>query len=101
VFIPDDTRITTAVPLASDLHLRRSAHRSTRSGWQPEGQGFQSPWVHSQRKTLLARQSIDEKPARSSYNPEALPERTLRGVKLFELGPVTFPAYAGATAQLA
>jgi phage head maturation protease len=46
------------------------------------------------------RESIDERPARSSYNPEALPERTLREVKLFELGSVTFPAYAGATAGL-
>jgi HK97 family phage prohead protease len=48
----------------------------------------------------VMRESIDAKPARSSYNPDALPERTLREVKLFELGPVTFPAYAGATAGL-
>lgn len=37
----------------------------------------------------------------SSYNPEALPERTLTKVDLFEFGPVTFPAYSGATAGIA
>lgn len=40
---------------------------------------------------------VDE-PSRSADNPDALPERTLREVKLFEFGPVTFPAYGGATA---
>ena len=38
------------------------------------------------------------RPQRSDYNPRALPERTLtRGVRIPEFGPVTFPAYAGAT----
>jgi HK97 family phage prohead protease len=36
----------------------------------------------------------------SAHNPEGLPERTLRDVRLFELGPVTWRAYAGATAGL-
>jgi HK97 family phage prohead protease len=34
----------------------------------------------------------------SPYNPEALPERTVQEVDLAEFGPVTFPAYAGASA---
>lgn len=34
----------------------------------------------------------------SDHNPKGLPERTLTEVKLMELGPVTFPAYSGATA---
>ena len=35
---------------------------------------------------------------KSPYNPNGLPERTVQEVDLMELGPVTFPAYAGATA---
>jgi HK97 family phage prohead protease len=33
-------------------------------------------------------------------NPEKLPERTLTDVRLHEFGPVTFPAYAGASASM-
>jgi hypothetical protein len=43
----------------------------------------------------VMRESIDAKPARSSYNPEQLPERPIREARLFEFGPVTFHAYAG------
>lgn len=42
----------------------------------------------------------DEEPGRSDHNPDGLPERTIREVKLYEFGPVTFPAYAQATAGL-
>jgi len=45
---------------------------------------------------------VDEQwvqPKRSSdHNPEMLPERTITDVDLYEFGPVTFPAYADATA---
>lgn len=34
----------------------------------------------------------------SKSNPKGLPERTIKEVRLFEFGPVTFPAYQGATA---
>ena len=37
-------------------------------------------------------------PARSEHNPERLPERTITEAQVFEFGPVTFPAYANATA---
>lgn len=37
---------------------------------------------------------------RSATNPEGLPERTLKELRVFEFGPVTFPAYPGATAGL-
>ena len=36
----------------------------------------------------------------SKANPKALPERTITGVELYEFGPVTFPAYAAASAQV-
>jgi HK97 family phage prohead protease len=36
----------------------------------------------------------------SAYNPDRLPERTLKELELFEFGPCTFGAYDGATAGL-
>lgn len=40
----------------------------------------------------------DDTPKRGGHNPQGLPERTVREVALAEFGPVTFPAYDGATA---
>jgi HK97 family phage prohead protease len=40
----------------------------------------------------------DDKPGRSSYNPDGLPERTITRVRALEFGPVTFPANPAATA---
>jgi hypothetical protein len=40
---------------------------------------------------------VDE-PKASDYNPKALPERTLKELKVMEFGPVTFPAYPEASA---
>jgi len=40
------------------------------------------------------------RPQRSSYNPTALPEFTHNELRMHEFGPVTFPAYGGATAKL-
>lgn len=42
----------------------------------------------------------DVEPGRSDRNPDGLPERTIKEVRLFEFGPVVFPAYDGATAQV-
>lgn len=41
-----------------------------------------------------------DKPKRSDYNPQALPERTMTGLRVAEFGPVTFPQYTSATAGL-
>jgi HK97 family phage prohead protease len=38
------------------------------------------------------------KPGRAPHNPDGLPERTVKEARLKEFGPVTFPAYKGATA---
>ncbi len=46
----------------------------------------------------VLREDYVPKPGKSSGNPRGLPERTITEARLFELGPVTFPAYAGATA---
>ena len=44
------------------------------------------------------RDEWDSEPARSDHNPEGLPERTIVEAKVAEFGPVTWPAYEGATA---
>lgn len=42
----------------------------------------------------------DDEPGRSDHNPEGLPERTITGARVFELGPVAFGASPTATAGL-
>lgn len=48
----------------------------------------------------VVKEQWDDEPGRSDHNPDGLPERTITEVKLFEFGPVTFPAYPEATAGL-
>lgn len=51
-------------------------------------------------KFRVIQESINEEPERSEANPDGIPERTITELKLYEGGPVTFPAYDGATAGL-
>lgn len=46
----------------------------------------------------VMREDILQEPKASDENPAGLPERTIKEVQLYEFGPVTFPAYEGATA---
>jgi HK97 family phage major capsid protein/HK97 family phage prohead protease len=46
----------------------------------------------------VVKEEIDQDPKRSAYNQEGLPERTILEARVMEFGPVTFPAYADATA---
>lgn len=39
----------------------------------------------------------NDAPSRSAYNPQGIPERTILEAAVPEFGPVTFPAYAGAS----
>jgi hypothetical protein len=43
-------------------------------------------------------ETIVQRPELSDHNPEGLPERSIVKASVFETGPVTFPAYVGATA---
>lgn len=45
-------------------------------------------------------ESWNREPGQADHNPEGLPERTITEVKLFEAGPVTWPANPDATAGL-
>jgi HK97 family phage prohead protease len=40
----------------------------------------------------------NEEPGESDHNPRGIPERSIKEIQLYEGGPVTFPAYDGATA---
>lgn len=44
------------------------------------------------------REGFEETPERSDFNPDGIPQRTIKEAQILEFGPVTFPAYAGATA---
>jgi HK97 family phage major capsid protein/HK97 family phage prohead protease len=48
----------------------------------------------------VIREDFNEEPEPSDYNPKGMPERVLREIQVIELGPVTFPAYDGASAEL-
>jgi phage head maturation protease len=43
---------------------------------------------------------LDKTAKASTYNPKGLPERTITEARVFEFGPVTYPAYAGASAGI-
>lgn len=45
-------------------------------------------------------EEMNREPKKSSYNPDALPERTITEVRLYEFGPVVYPAYPEATAKV-
>lgn len=48
----------------------------------------------------VIRESWDNEPEASDDNPEGLPERTIQEVRLFEAGPVTWPASPTASAGM-
>ena len=53
-------------------------------------------WGQSFRFSV-ADEEINKKPEPSEANPRGLPERTINELKLYEFGPVTYPAYEATT----
>jgi HK97 family phage major capsid protein/HK97 family phage prohead protease len=60
--------------------------------------GLRSGQYGASFRFRVMREEFQEKPGVSDHNPEGLPERTIKELQVMEFGPVTFPAYQGATA---
>lgn len=60
--------------------------------------GLQAGLYGASFRFKVMREDFDKRPERSELNPEGLPERTITEARVMEFGPVTFPAYDGATA---
>lgn len=82
----DDNGLYHETPLI-DTSYNRDVAEMIRSG-AIDGQSFRFSVVED---------SWNDEPEPSPDNPKGLPERTIRSVKLYEIGPVTFPAYEATT----
>ncbi len=58
--------------------------------------GLEAGLYGSSFRFEVIRQDMNDRAEKASHNPKGLPERTVTEVRMSELGPVTFPAYAGA-----
>jgi HK97 family phage prohead protease len=48
----------------------------------------------------VMKEAMEQKPKRTDWNPDGIPQRTIQEVDLREFGPVTWPAYPDATAAV-
>ena len=62
--------------------------------------GLRAGKYGSSYRFRVLKEEWDDKPHSSDHNPTGLPERTVREAEVYEFGPVTYPAYAGATAGI-
>lgn len=60
--------------------------------------GLEAGAYGSSFRFRVIRDEWNDDPGRSEYNPDGIPERTIKEVRLFEFGPVTFPANPDSTA---
>lgn len=59
--------------------------------------GLRSGAYGASYRFRVVKETWEDEPGRSDHNPLGLPERTIQEVKLYEAGPVTFPADEGTT----
>ena len=62
--------------------------------------GLQAGVYGASHRFSVVREVWVDKPVGGAHNPQKIPERTITEARLFELGPVTWPAYAQASASL-
>lgn len=62
--------------------------------------GLQAGLYGSSFRFSVMKEEFDQEPGESEHNPKGIPERTLKEIRLFEFGPVTWPAYPSATAGM-
>lgn len=60
--------------------------------------GLQAGLYGASFRFRVMKEEFQDNPKRSDYNPHGLPERTIKEASVEEFGPVTFPAYTGASA---
>jgi HK97 family phage prohead protease len=60
--------------------------------------GLKNDLYGASHRFRVMREDIRDDPGASEHNPKGLPERTIKEAQIMEFGPVTFPAYQGATA---
>lgn len=83
----DDTGAYYEVPLLEADYVRNDVLPGLQAGLYGASFRFQ-----------VMREEFETEPDPSDDNPSGLPERTIKELRLFEFGPVTFPAYQSATA---
>ena len=83
---PDDTGMFVEVPFA-DTSYNQDLKALIRAD-AIDGQSF---------RFSVIRDTEDAEPGPSDENPKGLPERTIEELRLYEFGPVTFPAYDATT----
>ena len=62
--------------------------------------GLEAGVYGSSMRMVVTKDEWNDAPARSEHNPDGIPERTIKEVRLLEFGPVTFPANPEATAAM-
>ena len=60
--------------------------------------GLEAGVYGSSMRMRVIKDEWNDEPGRSDHNPDGIPERTIKEVRLVEFGPVTFPANPDSTA---